>query len=276
MKFLSKPDIHFQPHNPTQPVQDAIPKAIISPPKHAELNVSVALNPTDWKHIDYLAPPGVLVGCDYAGIVEDVGKGVKKPFKKGETLSNSQTCAACLPNFNLFHERVSILIYGGSTATGTLAVQFAQLSGYEVLTTYSPRNLKQVKEFGADILFEYNDPNTADAIRERMKDGITLAFDTISLESTRERQDRATMAYTAFGESFKFGPNEIPARQDDRTFSGRFCGIFEDLLAAGKIMVHPPRVGGGGDLKDVLEGLDLLREGKISGEKLVYNIADTL
>jgi hypothetical protein len=75
------------------------------------------------------------------------------------------------------------------------------------------------------------------------------------------------MAYTAFGESFKFGPNEIPARQDDRTFSGQFCGILEDLLADGKIMVHPPRVGGGGDLKYVLEGLDLPIEGKICERK---------
>jgi NADPH:quinone reductase-like Zn-dependent oxidoreductase len=342
---------------------------IVSSPKHAELvfnraipklrddcilvkNVSVALNPTDWKHIDYLAPPGVLVGCDYAGIVEEVGKAVKKPFKKGEyiwgfahgsnatqpedgtfaeyivvkgdlhyripdgmsfqdaaTLGLGVTTAAlglyqslklALPVSPIpVHERASILIYGGSTATGTLAVQFAKLSGYEVLTTCSPRNFEQVQEFGADIVFDYNDPNSADAIRERTKDGLTLAFDTISLESSAkycdralssqggdyssllpikiEREnvrDRATMAYTAFGESFKFGPNEIPARQDDRAFSEKFCGIFEDLLVTGKIMVHPPRVGGG--LKGVLEGLDLLREGKISGEKLVYNIADTL
>ena len=64
-----------------------------------------------------------------------------------------------------------------------------------------------------------------------------------------------------------------------RSFSGQFYGILEDLLADGKIMVHPPRVGGGGgggDLKDVLESLDLLIEGKICEEKLVYNIVDTL
>ncbi|KXL42914.1 MAG: hypothetical protein FE78DRAFT_153410, partial [Acidomyces sp. 'richmondensis'] len=43
----------------------------------------VALNPTDWysllsdtgvaKHIDYLAIPGHTVGCDFAGVVEEVG-----------------------------------------------------------------------------------------------------------------------------------------------------------------------------------------------------------
>jgi NADPH:quinone reductase-like Zn-dependent oxidoreductase len=45
---------------------------------------AVALNPTDWKHVDYLATPGARVGCDYAGLVEEVGKKVTKNFKKGD------------------------------------------------------------------------------------------------------------------------------------------------------------------------------------------------
>ena len=345
------------------PLQKAV---IVTSPKHAELvynrpipklredcifvkNVSVALNPTDWKHIDYLAPPGVLVGCDYAGIVEEVGRGVKRPFAKGDRIcgfahgSNAvehqdgtfaeyivvkgdlqhkipdemsfqdaatlglgvttaalglyQSLSLALPN-DPIQNAVPILIYGGSTATGTLAIQFAKMSGYHVLTTCSPRNFDQVKKIGADAVFDYNDPSSADAIKDQTKDALTLAFDTISLESSAkycdralssqggeyssllpikiEREnvrDRATMAYTAFGQNFTFGPNEIPAQPHDRDFSERFRGIFEALLAAGKIKVHPPRVGGGG-LKGVLDGLQLLKEGKISGEKLVYNIAD--
>lgn len=31
---------------------------------------AVALNPTDWKHIAFISPPGSKIGCDYAGIVE--------------------------------------------------------------------------------------------------------------------------------------------------------------------------------------------------------------
>lgn len=69
-------------------------------------------------------------------------------------------------------------------------------------------------------------------------------------------RDRATMAYTAFGDSFTFGPNTIPPQPDDRDFAERFRGIFEELLAAGKIKVHPARIGGGG-LGGVLEGLQL-------------------
>jgi NADPH:quinone reductase-like Zn-dependent oxidoreductase len=41
--------------------------------------VSVGLNPSDWKHVDFLSPPGVLLGGDYSGIVEAVGKDVKLP-----------------------------------------------------------------------------------------------------------------------------------------------------------------------------------------------------
>lgn len=46
--------------------------------------IAVGLNPTDWKHIDFIVKePGPLVGCDYAGIVEEMGSKVTKPLKKG-------------------------------------------------------------------------------------------------------------------------------------------------------------------------------------------------
>lgn len=34
---------------------------------------AVALNPTDWKHIDFISIRGATVGCDYAGIIEEIG-----------------------------------------------------------------------------------------------------------------------------------------------------------------------------------------------------------
>lgn len=48
---------------------------------------AVALNPTDWKHIDFASNPGALSGCDYAGTVEEVGSKVNKPFKKGDRIT---------------------------------------------------------------------------------------------------------------------------------------------------------------------------------------------
>ncbi|GAA6012647.1 hypothetical protein JCM11491_005467 [Sporobolomyces phaffii] len=37
---------------------------------------AVALNPTDWKHRDSVSPPGSILGCDFAGVVSEVGQGV--------------------------------------------------------------------------------------------------------------------------------------------------------------------------------------------------------
>ncbi len=38
--------------------------------------VAVALNPTDWQTLDAQGLPGSIMGCDYAGVVEEVGSAV--------------------------------------------------------------------------------------------------------------------------------------------------------------------------------------------------------
>ncbi|ETS64856.1 hypothetical protein PaG_00825 [Moesziomyces aphidis] len=49
---------------------------------------AVTLNPTDWKHIQYIAPPGVTVGCDFAGVVEQIGPDAKNTsLKKGDRVA---------------------------------------------------------------------------------------------------------------------------------------------------------------------------------------------
>ena len=48
---------------------------------------AVALNPTDWEHIDYgNADVGARIGSDYAGVVEKVGATVTK-FKEGDRIA---------------------------------------------------------------------------------------------------------------------------------------------------------------------------------------------
>lgn len=48
---------------------------------------AVAVNPSDWKHVDFMLvgdPTGSRPGLDYAGVVVDVGKAVTQNFKKGD------------------------------------------------------------------------------------------------------------------------------------------------------------------------------------------------
>lgn len=312
--------------------------------------VSVGLNPTDWKHVTYLSPPGVLVGCDFAGTVEAVGKDVKKNFNKGDRVCGFVHGAnAVQPEDGAFAEYIvakgdlqwkipenmsfqeaatlgvgihtvvqglyqslklalptepikdatPILIYGGSTATGTLAIQFAKLSGYKVLTTCSPHNFDLVRNLGADEVYDYKDAQSPAEIRKATDNNLKLVFDCISLESSAAFSDnsistdggeysallnpkinranvnaRSTLAYTTLGEAFSFGDTPIPAKPEDQAFAEKVFPIAESLLAQGKVKVHPPKVGEHG-LKGVLEGLKLLREDKVSGEKLVYNVSET-
>jgi len=44
---------------------------------------AVAVNPHDWRVVDFMGEVGCRLGCDYSGIVEDVGCRVTKDFNKG-------------------------------------------------------------------------------------------------------------------------------------------------------------------------------------------------
>jgi NADPH:quinone reductase-like Zn-dependent oxidoreductase len=312
--------------------------------------VSVGLNPSDWKHVDFLSPPGVLLGGDYSGIVEAVGKDVKLSWKKGDRICGFahggnavqaddgsfaeyivvkgdvqlripehmsfqeaatlgagiqtigqalyQTLGLALPSQPIKDE-TPILIYGGSTATGTLAIQFAKLSGYQVLTTCSAHNFDLVRALGADAVFDYKDPESAAEIRKQTKNDLKLVMDCISLPSSVDFCDQAlsteggeylalltvkvdranvnsrfTLAYTVLGEAFEFGDMSVPFKPEDFEHAKKFTRLAQTLLDQGKIKVHPPKVGKDG-LRGVLEGMELLRADKVSGAKLVYNVEDT-
>lgn len=68
-------------------VLERIPVPKIRDDKILVRTVAIALNPTDWTTIDAVGDDGTIVGCDFAGIVEEVGKGVTKNFKKGDRIS---------------------------------------------------------------------------------------------------------------------------------------------------------------------------------------------
>ncbi|KAK3720059.1 hypothetical protein LTR37_003882 [Vermiconidia calcicola] len=176
-----------------------------------------------------------------------------------------------------------LLVYGGSTATGSLAIQ----------------NIPFVKSLGASEAFDYNDPECGKKIREYTQDKLTKVFDCISegespkiccdavsskggvisylLAAKHERQDvenRHTLAYTVTGESFKYGPKEMPAKPEDFEFAKKFWELSSKLISSAQIAVHPPKVGPDG-LKGVLQGLDDIKDGKVSGVKLVYRVSET-
>ncbi|KAF4813849.1 Protein TOXD [Colletotrichum siamense] len=318
---------------------------------------AVAINPTDWKHVDLADKAGcvgIWVGCDYAGIVEEVGSGVTKDFKKGDRIcgpvngSNAlreidgafakyiavkgdlqiktpdnitdeeaatlgiavttvgqglyQTLKLPLPS-SPAKEPKTILIYGGSTAMGISGIQYAKLSGYDVITTASPHNFDYLKELGASAVFDYKSPTVSEDIRKHTGDALTLAWDCQSTDESAAIVARAlssskpslvgtllpvdkkkvqevnpnadvqmSLYYTVFGEEFGyFGKRD--AVPENYEFGKRFWELSRELLAAGKL--KPIRViknRGGSGLDGVIVGLKELKEGKVSAGKLVYTI----
>lgn len=67
----------------------------------------------------------------------------------------------------------------------------------------------------------------------------------------------------------------FPENPENFKFARLFTGLAEQLLADGKLKPHPVKLCEGG-FQGVLEGLKVVRDGKVSGEKLVYRVADTL
>jgi NADPH:quinone reductase-like Zn-dependent oxidoreductase len=63
----------------------------------------------------------------------------------------------------------TVLVWGGSTSVGSNAIQLAVASGYEVITTCSPRNFDYVKRLGASQAFDYRSNAVAGEIVRALK-----------------------------------------------------------------------------------------------------------
>ena len=66
-------------------------------------------------------------------------------------------------------------------------------------------------------------------------------------------------------------PHGRPGCPEMKEFGERWVETVQELLDQGKIREHPIVVHDGG-LPQVLEGMKLIREKKISGKKLVYRM----
>lgn len=172
-------------------------------------------------------------------------------------------------------------------------------SGLEVITTCSPKHFDLLKSYGADHVFDYRSPTCAADIRKVTNDGLTYVLDCISTDETArvcadsigvnggrystlgpvenfprgDVDNLFTLAYTAIGDTCHLGEHEFPANPEDFHFAVKFWAMTEQLLKEGKVKVHPVTKRPGG-LEGILEGLQEMREGRVSGGKLVYTLSD--
>lgn len=158
---------------------------------------------------------------------------------------------------------------------------------------------------GADVAFDYHSPTCADDIRQFTHDNLYNVFDCHSEESSVQicaaalasptspsgrkprlgtiaplRSDRqdvehlSTFGHAAFGEKFTILGHTVPADPTHYEFATKFFALAAGLLDQGKLKSHPIEVRSQG-LAGVISGLEDLRNGRVSGKKLVYRIADS-
>ncbi len=183
---------------------------------------AASLNPLDFKiregkvKLVLAARPPIALGCDVAGVVEQVGAGVSQ-FSVGdevyarlekdrmgglaELACADERVVARKPARATFEEAASIplagltalqalreaaglregqrvLVHAGAGGVGSLAVQLGKILGLHVATTTSTRNVELVRGLGADRVIDYT---TGAALTEGDADGdrFDAVFDTL-------------------------------------------------------------------------------------------------
>ncbi|KAK3332996.1 hypothetical protein B0T19DRAFT_416912 [Cercophora scortea] len=193
-----------------------------------------------------------------------------------------------------------ILVHGGATATGVLAIQVAIRSGLLPIATCSPARSDWIKSLGAVATFDYRSPTVGIDIRSLTRDSLTFALDCITttssmamcyealassggsyvsldpfpIRSHTRRSVRPSWVFglTMFGTPVQWQrPFNAEARPKDRAFSEQWFLMAQELLNDGLIKTCKYEVRQGG-LSAVAGGIDEVRKGLVSGKKLVYQI----
>lgn len=81
-------------------------------------------------------------------------------------------------------DKLTVLVYGGATSTGTAAIQLLNRCGVNVITTCSVGSMPMVENYGADKCFDYNEASCGEDIREYTGNALDYALDCITTESS--------------------------------------------------------------------------------------------
>ncbi|CAP62327.1 uncharacterized protein PODANS_0_210 [Podospora anserina S mat+] len=202
-------------------------------------------------------------------------------------------------------ESEPVLVYGGATASGTMASQLLKASGYRPIAITSPASASLARRYGAAGTASYLSASVVEDARQATGNGIQIrhALDCITnaesyaacMGAIARRGGRyvclealdaswpggrkavkvgVVMAFETTGYSVDYGAGSTytrPARVESYKLGVEAAAEMQALIDDGRVVPHPVReLKGGWD--GILKGLDMLRGAKVSGEKLVVRI----
>ena len=277
-------------------------------PKADEVLVKVhasAVNPVDWKIRDGLGEmfglkPPIILGCEIAGTIEQVGADVKD-FKKGDEVygyigshaggyaeyaiakvdeiapkpasldfENSAAVSvgaltAWQSIFDLagLESGQKILITGASGGVGSMAVQLAKAKGAFVIGTASGKNEEFVRGLGVDEFIDYTKEKFEDIVKN-----VDVVFDTVggdTLDSAFQTLKKGGFLVTTV---------EPPSEEKAKQYGVKTAMVFaassakqlteiNQLIESGKLKTHVETIL---PLADVKKAHELSESGRTRGK----------
>ncbi|KAL8700768.1 MAG: hypothetical protein Q9201_005268 [Fulgogasparrea decipioides] len=175
----------------------------------------------------------------------------------------------------------SLLVWGGSSAVGSNAIQLATAAGFKVVSSASPHNFNYVESLGASKVFDYSSETVIqDVVAELDCSTYAGIFQAAgSVEACLQIADKAKtdlFVATALPVPEDKVPDGVRAKivfgttlTDNETGPAIFEDFLPKALAQGKYKVTPePQILETKGLEGIQEGFDVLRKG-VSAKKIV-------
>lgn len=253
-----------------------------------------AMNPRAYKHgshQDYMIAPDSMVFAVPSHLPMDIAAILGVVML---TAIDGIFCQLGVPDPDSSSASGAILIWGGASGVGAVAIQLAAAAGLSpILTTASTHNHEVLRNLGATHCFNYRDADVLDQIREFVHQSETkldLAFDTIGYSGSAHMVD---WCYSCCADGAKVvttipHPNALKCfatRADDITFDGPNGGITfparrEDAVRTSRILewavenlrpLQMPTVRTVVGSKAAIEAIIESAQGGASFEKIVVN-----
>ena len=195
-----------------------------------------------------------------------------------------------------------VLVYGGATATGTMACQLLKLSGYAPIAVTSTTSASLALKYGAVGTAIYTSPNCVQVIKEiacgkpvkKVIDCITSeesaahSFAAIartggrytclegldeSFRTRRTVRTKEVMGYEGLGVKVDLGPTPYSREANKRLLevTMRVAAEMQKVIDTGLVKTHPVKEVPG-RWEGIIKGLGILQRGEVRGQKLVVRI----
>ncbi|KAH6993594.1 chaperonin 10-like protein [Fusarium venenatum] len=184
-----------------------------------------------------------------------------------------------------------ILIYGGTSSIGSMAVQYLTQAGYHVVTTFSPKHKDFVSKLGASAIIDHTQESEG-LIKELTTAGpYDIVVDTISSGDTVKLNAQVVAAQggdSVYALQPAFGPETLPAgitrkfegwslllgkEENEELLKWTFDTYFPKALETSSLVSVPAKKIPGG-LGGLNNALDLLFFKGVSSEKVVVDLRD--